>query len=241
MKGHMKTQVILAAAGDGVRLKTDTPKPFVRLQNKPMLLYSLEVFDRTAMIDSVLILTRADWLERCRDLIQKNGIQKVIDVLPGGKTRCESVRKGLDAVDADTKYVLIHDAARPLITQRLVEESLRVCYDEQAVILGVPVKPTIKKVRAKDNTVEATLDRGQLWEVQTPQVFRKDIILAAHAGADDLCATDDAFLVERCGHKVKVVRGDYSNIKITSPEDLLLAELLLPTQRSSGTTGTGKR
>jgi 2-C-methyl-D-erythritol 4-phosphate cytidylyltransferase len=119
---------------------------------------------------------------------------------------------------------------------------LRVCYDEQAVILGVPVKPTIKKGRAKDNTVEATLDRGQLWEAQTPQVFRKDLIQAAHARADDLCATDDAVLVERCGHKVKVIRGDYANIKITSPEDLILAELLLgPAQRASGAAGRGKK
>lgn len=238
----MKTQVILAAAGDGVRLKTDTLKPFVRIQDKPMLLYSLEVFAHSALIDSVIILTRADWVDRCRDLIRETGIQKVADVLPGGKTRCESVRKGLAALDEDTKYVVIHDAARPLLTQRLVEESLRVCYDEQAVILGVPVKPTIKKVRAKDNTVEATLDRGQLWEAQTPQVFRKDLIQAAHARADDLCATDDAFLVERCGHKVKVIRGDYANIKITSPEDLILAELLLgPAQKASGMAGRGKK
>ena len=206
-----------------------------------MLLYSLEIFERSALIDSVIILTRDDWVQRCRDLIQQSGIRKVSAVLPGGKTRCESVRKGLEAVDADTKYILIHDAARPLITQRLVEESLRVCYDEQSVILGVPVKPTIKKVRVKDSTVEATLDRNQLWEVQTPQVFRKDIIMAAHAGTDDLCATDDAFLVERRGHKVKVVRGDYANIKITSPEDLLLGELLLQQiPGASGTPGTRK-
>ena len=237
----MKTQVILAAAGDGVRLKTDVPKPFVRLRDKPMLLYSLDVFARSALIDSVIILTRDDWVQRCRDLVQEYGVQKVADVLPGGKTRCDSVRKGLAALAADTKYVLIHDAARPLITQRLVEESVRVCYDEQAVILGVPVKPTIKKVRVKDSTVEATLDRNQLWEAQTPQVFRKDVILAAHAGTDDLCATDDAFLVERRGHAVKVVRGDYANIKITSPEDLLLGELLLTqVPGGAGTPGPGK-
>ncbi|HPB67769.1 MAG TPA: 2-C-methyl-D-erythritol 4-phosphate cytidylyltransferase [Candidatus Omnitrophota bacterium] len=237
----MKTQVILAAAGDGVRLKSDVLKPFVRIQDKPMLLYSLEVFARSSLIDSVIVLTRADWVDRCRDLVEKSGIQKVSDVLPGGKTRCESVRQGLAALDTDTKYVLIHDAARPLITQRLVEESLRVCYDEHSVILGVPVKPTIKKVRVKDSTVEATLDRSQLWEAQTPQVFRKDIILAAHARADDLCATDDAFLVERCGHKVKVLRGDYFNIKITSPEDLVLAELLLRGPRDSGAAPAGKK
>ncbi len=223
----MKTQVILAAAGDGVRLKTDIPKPFVRLQDKPLLLYSLEVFERSSFVDSVIILTRADWVERCRDLVKKSGLKKVSIVVPGGKTRCESVKKGIREIDEDTRFVLIHDAARPLITQRLVEECLRICYDEQAVIVGVPVKPTIKKVRMKDLTVEETLDRSQLWEVQTPQVFSKDIIVKAHAQTDDLCVTDDASLVERYGIKVKVVRGDYSNIKITSPEDLLLGELLL--------------
>ena len=142
----------------------------------------------------------------------------------GGETRRMSVSNGLEALDKDTNFVMIHDAARPLVTMKIVEQSLRLCYDEAAVIVGVPVKSTVKYINPEDLSVRGTLDRNLLWEIQTPQVFRKDIIVRAHAQIKDPHATDDSSLVERLGIKVRLLQGEYHNIKITTQEDVTFAQ-----------------
>lgn len=221
------TEVIVPAAGQGVRFAGAVPKPLVLLKGKPILVYSLEIFERCSLVEGIIVVApealRADF----EKVIGSYRLKKVKAIVPGGKTRSESVSHGLKAVSPATEFVVVHDAARPLTTLKLVEEALTVCYRESAVIAAVPVKPTIKRVNPQDRTVEATLDRDLLWEVQTPQVFARDILVKAHEAGGGIEATDDAALVERLGVKVTVVMGDYRNIKVTTPEDLKIAEALL--------------
>ena len=226
-QGHQKTQVIVVAAGEGTRLKSVVPKPFVCLGGRPVLAYSLDVFEQCSLVEGVVVVVHADRQETCQALTHDQGWRKISCVVAGGRTRAESVANGLKALDADTQFVAIHDGARPLVSLGIVEEAIRVCYHEKAVIVAVPVKPTIKRVNLKDLTVVETIDRRDLWEIQTPQVFSRELIVRAHQGANSASATDDATLVERLGQQVKIVTGDYRNIKITTPEDLLIAESLL--------------
>ena len=154
-------------------------------------------------------------------------LSKEVHIISGGQSRQDSVFKGLKALDRDTKIVFIHDAARPLLSKDLVQRAIASCVKQKAVIAAVPLKPTIKKVNRRSRVVEETLERDSLWEVQTPQVFAKDILLKAHRKFKGQKATDDASLVEQLGVKVKIVMGDYRNIKITTPEDIKIAEALI--------------
>lgn len=227
MANRHKTQVIIAAAGDGVRLKAPCAKAFAELCGKPLLFYSLNVFEQCPLIDSVILVAHPQGLSIAEQIIQNFHFEKVRQVVAGGQTRVDSVRKGLLVLDADTRFVAIHDAARPLISAGIVEEALRVCYDEKAVIVAVPVKSTIKRVDPKARTVVDTIDRENLWEIQTPQVFSRELIEEAHNHAASHNATDDAMLVEEIGAPVRIVDGDYRNIKVTTPEDLLIAEMYI--------------
>lgn len=223
----MKTQAIIPAAGIGERFQSSTAKVLVSLNGRPLIVHTCEVFQNCPLVDSVVLVVSPDIEGPVKKLIADYGLTKVKKVVRGGKTRSISVFNGLQQLDSDTELVVIHDGARPLVSQPLVEESIKSCYDETAVIAAVAVKPTIKRVNPEDHYVETTLNRRMLWEVQTPQVFRKDVILRAHTEVLDTEATDDAFLVEQLGEKVKVVQGDYRNIKITTSEDLLIAEAFL--------------
>jgi len=222
-----KTQVIIAAAGEGTRLKSAVPKPLVTLAGKPILVYSLELFEKCALVESIIVVAHPESLKTVQDLVREYQLHKVKKVVAGGATRQESVANGLAALDPDTQFVAIHDGARPLVSLRTVEEALSVCYDVGSVIVAVPVKPTIKRVNPADLSVVATVDRWDLWEVQTPQVFRRELIERAHQDNRIKDATDDAALVEGLGEPVRVVRGDYRNIKVTTPEDLVIAQALL--------------
>ncbi len=222
-----KTQAVVVAAGSGTRLNASLPKPLVKLRGKPILLYSLMIFEKSPLISSVVIVGASGYLKEFPRLVRRYRLKKISRIVAGGATRLLSVFHGLQALDADTQYVLIHDAARPLVSLKIVEEAVKCCYKEDSVIVAVPAKPTIKQVNAKTMLIEKTLDRRKFWEVQTPQVFRKDIILKAHSARKNDSATDDAFLVERLGKKVKVVVGNYRNIKITTPEDLIIARAFL--------------
>ena len=222
-----KTQAIIVAAGSGTRLNASLPKPLVKLRGKPLVIYSLMVFEKSPLVSSVVIVGSLRYLPELQRLVRKYRLKKISRIVAGGETRALSVSQGLQALDDDTQFVLIHDAARPLVSLRIVEEAVKSCYKEAGVIVAVPAKPTIKRVNSRTMVIEETLDRRKLWEVQTPQVFRKDIIFKAHRIRKDVSATDDAFLVEKLGQKVKVVVGDYRNIKITTPEDLIIARALL--------------
>ncbi len=223
----MKIQAIIPSAGSGLRLKNALLKPLVLLEGKSILAYSLEVFEKCSLIDSVIIVGHPDKVESFKVMISDHGFKKIKCVIPGGKERCDSVKKGLQKLDEDTDIVVVHDGARPFVSIDLIERCIKEAEENLAAIAAVPVKPTIKIVDLESMTVAETLDRAKLWNVQTPQVFKKDVLLKAYENIDQKKPTDDSSLVEQMGIKVKVVQGDYQNIKITTPEDFKLAEFLV--------------
>jgi len=227
IRDKLKVQAIIVAAGLGTRLNSKIPKPLVMLKGKPIFVYTLEIFEKSSLVDSIILVVHEQNFIKFSKLCREYDFKKLKSIIIGGETRCDSVGNGLKVLKEDTEIVIIHDGARPLVSERIIDESIQLCKDYEAVVAAVPVKPTIKKVNLQDMVVEATLDRHQLWEIQTPQVFKKDIILKAHQQEKGSLATDDAFLVERMGVPVKVLKGDYRNIKVTTQEDLVLAEGLL--------------
>ncbi|MCC6758355.1 MAG: 2-C-methyl-D-erythritol 4-phosphate cytidylyltransferase [Candidatus Omnitrophica bacterium] len=223
----MRTQVIIPAAGSGVRLNSPTPKPLILLKGKEIIVYSLEVFDQCSMVEGIIVVAPAQHCADFEAVIKKYSFKKPVKVIPGGATRSESVFNGVKATDPNVDYILVHDAARPLVSLKLVEDSIRACEMSKAIVVAVPVKSTIKRTDHNSKDINATLDRNILWEAQTPQVFAYELLNQAHQRGIGLEATDDAFLVERYGAKVKIFEGEYRNIKITTPEDLKIAEVFL--------------
>ena len=223
----MKVQVVLVAAGSGTRLKAAKPKALVLLNGKPLVWYSIQTFERSRLISGVILVGHPDHLTSFRRIVQKGRFKKVCAITPGGETRSDSVSRGLCCVDKDTEVVMVHDAARPLVTEKMISDSLGMMATHEAVIVAVPVKATIKKADPKNLFVTETLARNTLWEVQTPQTFRRSVLDKAHKAKLCCDPTDDAMLVEKMGVKVKIVPGDYKNIKITTAEDLALIKLLM--------------
>jgi len=223
----MKTDVIIVAAGMGTRLKARRPKALIRLAGQPLFLHSLKVFLRSPKVRGIILV-----VPRGHEKIFQSGVQqlrtnKKITIVIGGNERNISVRNGLAELSEDTDLVLIHDAARPLVSVELITRTIAALKKDKAVTVAIPVKPTIKRVDPETGYVEATLDRRFLWDIQTPQGFHKELIVKAHQAADGEQVTDDAFLVERLGEKVKVIPGEERNIKITIPEDVVMATTLL--------------
>lgn len=223
----MKTQVIIPAAGSGKRFKSRNPKPLVLLGKKPIIVYALEIFQKCSLIDSIIVVAGRSQLPRFNQILRRYKLSKVKKIIAGGATRRASVLNGLKALDSYIDIVLIHDGARPFVTKEMVHKSIAAAVKNGAAIIAVPVKPTIKQVNPKTLTVTATLKRDTLFEVQTPQVFRKKIILEAHRKNKINNPSDDALLVEKLGKKVQVVEGSYQNIKITTQDDLIFAESIL--------------
>ncbi len=221
----MNVSVIIVAAGRGTRLKAGRPKAFVLLKGKPLIVHSLAVFQAMKAVNGIVVVGYKDHLKRFEAL--RRNFKKIRAVVAGGAARADSVKCGLVAVDANADVVLVHDAARPLINAQMVKRLLTALKKHKAVIAGVPVKATVKQVNAKTLRVERTLQRSLLWEAQTPQGFHKDVLVKAHQRKFSGEPTDDAMLVERFGVGVKVVMGDHRNIKITIPEDLVIAETLV--------------
>ncbi|MBF0522687.1 MAG: 2-C-methyl-D-erythritol 4-phosphate cytidylyltransferase [Candidatus Omnitrophica bacterium] len=222
----MKVEAIIAAAGVGERLKNPLPKPLVKIQGKPIFVHTLEIFEKCSLIDDIILVVHPKHLKDYRKYAKAYSLSKVKTVVAGGDCRRDSVLNGLKALDKDTDIVVVHDGVRPLVTPKIITDSIKACRKHPAVIVAVKVKPTIKRVD-EQLFVEATLKRDKLWEIQTPQVFQKDILLKAYQKTSLPEATDDASLVEEMGVKVKILEGDYRNIKITTPEDLIIAEAFL--------------
>lgn len=214
----MKIQAIIPSAGSGLRLKSELLKPLILIEGKSILAHSLKVFEECSLIDSVIIVGHPDKVESFKAMISEHGFKKIKCVILGGKERCDSVSNGLQEIDEDTDMVVVHDGARPFVSIDLLERCIKEAEENLAAIAAVSVKPTIKTVDLESMTVVETLDRTKLWDVQTPQVFKKDILLKAYANVDRRAPTDDSSLVEQMGVKVKIVQGDYKNIKITTPE-----------------------
>jgi len=221
----VKTEVIVVAAGAGKRLKTDIPKALVPLKGEALLVYCLKVFESYPAIDGMIVVAAPGFQSHFLRLTR--AFKKVRAVVDGGAMRSDSVKCGLKVISEDAGIVLVHDAARPFIDGASIDRLLSALKKEKAAILGVPVKFTVKKVNRKNLDIEETPSRELLWEAQTPQGFHKDVLVKAHAKKLKDEATDDAMLVERSGVKVKMVMGDYRNIKVTTPEDIVLAQQLL--------------
>jgi len=218
---------IVPAAGLGKRFGPDTKKAFHMLLNKPLILWALETLEGIGEIKEIIPVLREEDMEIGVELFERHNLTKIKRVAPGGRERQDSVYSGLRLSRGDADVVLIHDGARPLIEKEMVREAIRHLKGFDGVVVGVPVKDTIKEVEG--NTVKRTLRRDEIWAVQTPQVFMYDSLMRAYddAMAERFYCTDDSALVERSGGRVKIIRGSYSNIKITTPEDIPVAEALL--------------
>ncbi len=210
------------AAGRGERMG-GVDKLFAPIAGKPVLARVIDTFQKCESVDRIVVVVSRENLEPCRHLVAEQGWSKVADVCLGGERRQDSVAAGLNQL-GHCDWVVIHDGARPLVTVELIEQGLEAAGETGAAIAGVPVTDTIK-VADNDGIVQNTPPRQNLWAVQTPQVFRFDILIRAYQQAAAK-VTDDAALVERLGYKVKLYMGAYDNIKITTPDDLILAEAL---------------
>jgi 2-C-methyl-D-erythritol 4-phosphate cytidylyltransferase len=239
-KKAMKVQAIIPLAGDGARLQATAPKALLRLNAKPMLVHVLAAMDACRSVESCVIATQKKFFKDFERFIRAARVRKPYRLVEGGTTRADSVKRALAVLDADTGIVVIHDGARPLVTPALIDRCVAGAKKNGAVIAAVPVKPTIKRVDVETLSVEATLERSRLWEVQTPQAFKREIICRAYE-QDGVSATDDAGLVERLGVSVKVETGDYKNIKITTSEDVMMAELFLTQRRKDAKTQRRKK
>jgi len=231
----MKTVAIVPAAGSGSRMNREISKQYLRLAGRPVLVHTLQVLEACPGVDGLFVVVPPQDAASVRSgVIDPWNLKKVAAVIAGGRERQDSVRAGLDALGRDAQIVIVHDAVRPLIGVETVERCIREAAECGAVTVGVPVKDTVKEV-APDGRVLRTCDRSALWLTQTPQAFRRDILERAHREAlrDGIRATDDTSLVERLGIAVRMIPGDYRNIKITTPEDLVIAEALLAASRQA--------
>ncbi len=232
----MKADTVIVSAGKGHRFmegKSIRPdhgkKQFHFMEGKPILAHTLDKFETCPLIRSILLVVGREDMDYClKEVVEKYEFKKVSQIVPGGKRRQESVKNGIDALPKDVEVVAIHDGVRPFVTKAMIEDSIHSAVRYGAVVLAMPVKETIK-MSNPDGTVLKTLDRESLWQIQTPQTFQVNIIKEAYyrATKDGFVGTDDASLVERLGVTVHILPGSYTNIKITTPEDLLLANLFL--------------
>jgi 2-C-methyl-D-erythritol 4-phosphate cytidylyltransferase len=230
---RQKVSAIIPAAGAGVRMQTNRPKQFLDLDGRPILAFTLERFQKCPIIDRIILVTsEQDVAYAQKEIVEKCHMTKVEKVVAGGERRQDSVRLGLEALEADDGLVLIHDGVRPLVSAELIARVIDAAKEHRAVITALPAKETVKEV--DDNAlVVKTYERRKVWLVQTPQVFRYEDILMAHHRAvqEGWEATDDALLMEKAGIPVKVLEGSEENIKVTTPQDLELARFLLKGRR----------
>ena len=225
-----KNTAIVLAAGQGKRMRSKIQKQFLEIQGYPVLYYSLRCFQESPLIQDIILVTGEDALSYCKEEIEKKyGFTKVSNVIAGGKERYDSVYAGLCACK-DCRYVLIHDGARPFITEEIIERGLEKVKETGACVVGMPSKDTIKLSDA-EGYVKETPDRKCVWTIQTPQIFSYALIREAHDSIrkkDMSKITDDAMVIEQeTGVKVALAEGSYQNIKITTPEDLYIAEAFL--------------
>lgn len=244
MYNNKKIAVIIAAAGSGNRMGSGIPKQYLEIQGKPILTRTVEAFSQNAFIDEIYIVVNQDYVEVCRKEYCSSR-NKVKEIVCGGAERQDSVYSALTILPADVDFVLIHDGARPFVTNEAIEALVESMVIHGAAAVAVPVKDTIKS--AENEVFTETLERGRLYSIQTPQGFNRQLLLSAYqkAFAENFYGTDDAVLVEKMREKVYLVKGDYNNIKITTKEDVVMGEAILKAQAGQGTsteelrTGTG--
>ena len=232
-----RSAAIVLAAGKGSRMGTAVQKQYLEIDGKPVLYYSLEVFEASEIIDEIVLVVGEGQEEYCKkEIVEKFGFKKVSAIIKGGRERYESVYLGLKCMkEAGVDYVFIHDGARPFVDQEMLKRAYETVGKCAACVVGMPSKDTIKRVNA-ENVVVETPDRSYLWQVQTPQVFEYELIRGAYCDLmemSEIKVTDDAMVLESMrGMPVKLVEGSYENIKITTPEDLYVAEAFLKKRKN---------
>lgn len=213
----MTTIAIIVAGGKGKRM--GRPKQFIAIAGRPMLWRTIAAFEKATMVDGIIVVVNRTDIPK----VKRFEFDKIRAVVAGGKERQDSVYHGLQSLPPDCGLVAIHDGARPLINPHIINLAIKEAARHGAVVVGVPVKDTIKQV-GRDLNVLRTLERSELWAAQTPQVFRKDLLLKAFKKGYNKCqVTDDAMLVEKMGGRAKMVMGSHDNIKVTTAEDLAVA------------------
>lgn len=224
-----KYTAIVLAAGVGKRMNSKIQKQYMLLGGKPVLFYALDAFEKSRVDEIILVVGKGE-IEYCRkEIVEKYKFHKVTKIVEGGKERYHSVYEGLKAIDT-ADYVLIHDGARPFLDQQILTRTIEAVKQYQACVVGMPVKDTIK-ITTEDGFSKETPERKHVWMIQTPQCFSYSLIFDAYQKMlqnEDTTITDDAMVLEKVkGLPVKMVEGSYRNIKITTPEDLLVAEAYL--------------
>jgi 2-C-methyl-D-erythritol 4-phosphate cytidylyltransferase len=214
---------VIVAAGESRRM-AEIDKTFAPLMGRPLISYSLEVFQDDPRVEAVVLVLSARNIDGGRRLVEANGWSKVRDICLGGQRRQDSVRLGVDRLP-ESPWIIVHDGARPLVDEAMIGRGLAGAELTGAAVAAVPVKDTIKSADAA-LLVTQTLQREKLWSVQTPQVFRRDLLVEAHERVAEPVG-DDGAMIERLGGKVRLFMGSYQNIKVTTPEDLAVAEAIL--------------
>lgn len=224
-----KYTAIVLAAGSGKRMNSKVHKQYLIIQDRPVLYYSLKAFEDSAVDEIVLVVGKGEEKFCRKEIVDKYGISKVKAIVEGGKERYHSVFEGLKQT-SDADYVLIHDGARPFVKQEIIRRCMQEVQKYQACVVGMPVKDTIK-IADEEGYAKQTPDRKNVWMIQTPQTFSYALIYEAYEEmlkTEDTAITDDAMVLERIkGKKSKLIEGSYRNIKITTPEDLLIANVYL--------------
>lgn len=236
MAENIKTAAIVLAAGSGSRMHSDIKKQYMEINKRPLIYYALKAFEDSFTDEIVLVVSPGD-IDYCKtEIVDRYGFTKVKRIVEGGKERYDSVRLGLHGVSKDADYVMIHDGARPFVTEDIMRRSIDAAIEHRACVVGMPVKDTIK-ISDSNGFAADTPDRKLLWMVQTPQTFDYKLILSLYDQLElrkeeikekGISITDDAMVVETFSDiKVKLVEGSYNNIKITTPEDIGFAEAIL--------------
>ncbi len=225
VKRKFKTTAIIVAAGKGTRMGTDIKKQFIKIHDIPVIIHTLKAFEVCDVINNIIVVTATEDISYMLGLIKDYRLTKVHEIVSGGSTRAQSVINGLKYA-ADSDYVAIHDGARPCITPEIIEKTVEAAVKHNAAFCGVKVTDTIKSVN-ESGFVTATVDRTPLWRVQTPQCFETSLITKAYEGNDSASFTDDCMAAEATGIAVYAVEGSSSNIKITTRNDILIAESIL--------------
>ena len=222
----MKTVAIIVAGGRGVRLGGEIPKQFRNIHDRPLLAWTISQFEKAKKVDEIVVVVPEDYLLYANErVVNPFSFEKISRIVIGGETRNESVRNGLRSIPISTAFVAIHDGARPLVFHSDIDRVVEIAQKERAAILARPVSDTVKRVEG--DFIISNLDRTKLFLAETPQVFQYDLIMSAHNKASEKNATDDAYLVEMLGFKVRVVVPERANPKITTEDDLVLAKLIL--------------
>ena len=223
--------VVIVAAGTGSRMNMGINKQFIKLEGKEIIAYTIEKFYNNSNIEDIVVVVKEDESEYFKKEILDKYNFKNVKIAYGGKERQDSVYNGLKLLDEKCDVVLIHDGARPFVSDKIIDKSIEEAKEHKAIVVGVPVKDTIKVIDNDKNIVD-TPNRSVLWAVQTPQTFDYNILIDAYKDAfkNKFYGTDDAMLVERIGYKVKMLEGSYNNIKITTQEDLNIGSQILRVQ-----------